>query len=210
MVTLAALAAIAAPAQLKPIPLFNGKDLTGWKADIPAHDNLTDPDPVFFVRDGVLVDLGRPAGQLLTTKEYGNYTLEVEYRFPEKAGNSGVLMHASTPRVVANVIPKCLEVQLMSGNAGDFWMMGETITQKGQAENHRGRRHKKLADGEELPIGQWNTMRILSNNGSVKVWVNGNMVNEGTDCTARKGKIGLQSEGVPIEFRKIELTPIVW
>jgi hypothetical protein len=42
----------------------------------------------------------------------------------------------------------------------------------------------------------------------IKVWVNGDLVNHGTKCTAMKGQIALQAEGSDVEFRKLELTPI--
>jgi hypothetical protein len=42
----------------------------------------------------------------------------------------------------------------------------------------------------------------------VKVWVNGDVVNHGYDCTATKGQVALQAEGSEVEFRKLELTPI--
>jgi hypothetical protein len=43
---------------------------------------------------------------------------------------------------------------------------------------------------------------------AIKVWVNGEMVNYGTNCTTDKGQIALQAEGSEVEFRKLELTPI--
>ena len=42
----------------------------------------------------------------------------------------------------------------------------------------------------------------------ITVWVNGVLMNEGTDLSATKGAICLQSEGGEIHFRKVELTPI--
>jgi hypothetical protein len=42
----------------------------------------------------------------------------------------------------------------------------------------------------------------------VKVWVNGTLVNHGTNATADHGQIAIQSEGTPVEFRKVLLTPI--
>ena len=42
----------------------------------------------------------------------------------------------------------------------------------------------------------------------VKVWVNGDLVNHGHDCTARSGQLALQAEGSEGEFRKLPLTPI--
>ena len=38
----------------------------------------------------------------------------------------------------------------------------------------------------------------------VKVWVNGDLVNHGTKCTATKGQIALQAEGSEVEFRKLD------
>lgn len=43
---------------------------------------------------------------------------------------------------------------------------------------------------------------------SIKVWVNGDLVNYGDDCTANKGNIIVQAEGSEVEFRKLEITPI--
>lgn len=43
---------------------------------------------------------------------------------------------------------------------------------------------------------------------SIKVWVNGEVVNNGTNCTANKGQIALQAEGTEVEFRKIELNSL--
>jgi hypothetical protein len=42
----------------------------------------------------------------------------------------------------------------------------------------------------------------------VKVWVNGDLVNHGTNCTASSGQIAIQAEGSEVEFRKLLLTPI--
>ena len=61
--------------------LFNGKDLSGWTMDVPAHDQKPDAPKPFIVRDGMLVSLGKPRGHLLTDKQFSNYRLQVEYRF---------------------------------------------------------------------------------------------------------------------------------
>src|SRR5690606_16532225 len=79
--------------------LFNGKDLTGWHVDVPDMDDNPAVTTPFIVRDGYLVSLGNPQGHLITDKSYGNYKLDVEYRFAGEPGNCGVLVHASTPRV---------------------------------------------------------------------------------------------------------------
>ena len=199
--------------------LFNGKDLSGWHADVPKMDKDPNLQTPFIVRDGMLVSLGKPGGHLITDAVYENYRLEVQYRFAAKPGNCGVLVHASTPRALYDMFPQSLEVQMMHQNAGDFWCIHEDITvpdmearrgprEKWGTEKGKNRRIVNLTDNSEKPAGEWNTMIIECVGDAVKVWVNGDLVNHGTGCTATKGQIAVQAEGSEVEFRKIELTPI--
>jgi hypothetical protein len=199
--------------------LFNGKDLSGWHADVPDMDDDPDAKMPFIVRDGMLVSLGTPGGHLITDEVYMDYRLEVEYRFAAKPGNCGVLVHASTPRALYKMFPKSMEVQMMHENAGDFWCIVEDITVP-DMEQRRGpkeewgitegkkRRIINLTDGSENPVGEWNTMVIECLGSEIKVWVNDDMVNHGYDCTAQRGQIAVQAEGSEVEFRKMEMTPI--
>ena len=196
--------------------LFNGKDLSGWHADVPEMDTNTQAKSPFIVRNGMLVSLGKPGGHLITDSVYQNYKLTVEYRFAGKPGNCGVLIHASTPRALYKMFPKSIEAQMMHQNAGDFWCIVEDI-EVPDMETRRGpkaewgitegkqRRIKNLTDSSEKPLGEWNTMELECVGNSVKVWVNGDMVNHGTNCTASKGQIALQAEGSEVEFRKVSL-----
>jgi hypothetical protein len=197
--------ALLTPPQVVLIPLFNGKDLTGWHQDVPSNDGKETPVPAFVVRDGVLVSLGEPRGHLISDVQYENYKLTVEYRFTKVAGNSGVLVHASIPRFRNNMLPRCLEVQLMSGNGGDFYMLGETIKKRGATEPVTGIRIPNMTDNSEKPVGEWNTMVIECKGNEVKVWMNGDFVNDGVECSAVRGQIALQSEGAEVEFRKLQM-----
>ena len=201
------------------VSLFNGRDLTGWHVDVPAMDDDPDMRNPFIVRDGLLVSLGTPNGHLITDAVYENYRLEVEYRFAGEPGNCGVLVHASTPRALYEMFPKSLEVQMMHENAGDFWCIVEDITvpdmeaRRGPPAEWGGTEGKKrrilnLTDGSEKPVGEWNAMTIECLGDAIKVWVNGDLVNNGFDCTARQGQIAVQAEGSEVEFRKLTLTPI--
>lgn len=200
-------------------PLFNGRDLTGWHVDVPARDTTPTLRNPFIVRDGHLVSLGTPEGHLITDAVYANYRLDVEYRFPGKPGNAGVLVHASTPRALYGMFPKSIEVQMEHGNAGDFWCIVEDITvpdmvarrgpkEKWGIREGANRRIVNLTDGSERPLGEWNSMRIEAVGASIKVWVNGTLVNSGTKATASRGQIALQAEGSEVEFRRLDLTPI--
>lgn len=199
--------------------LFNGKNLDGWHADVPDRDQNPEGEESFIVRDGNLVSLGTPRGHLITDKEYSNYRLEVEYRFAGKPGNCGVLVHASTPRALYKMFPKSIEVQMNHQHAGDFWCIVEDITvpdmvkRRGPREKWgitegKARRILNLTDDSENPLGEWNRMVVQCVEDTVKVWVNGDLVNHGTNCTASKGHIAVQAEGAEVEFREIKLTPI--
>ncbi|MEQ8880010.1 MAG: DUF1080 domain-containing protein, partial [Cyclobacteriaceae bacterium] len=70
------------------------------------------------------------------------------------------------------------------------------------------RRILNLTDGSEKPLGEWNDMMVECVGDSVKVWVNGDLVNFGYGCTASKGQIALQAEGSEVEFYNLQLAPI--
>ena len=199
--------------------LFNGEDLSGWHIDVPAMDDNPEAINPFIVRDGMLVSLGTPPGHLITDSVFQDYRLDVEYRFAGEPGNCGVLVHASTPRALYDMFPKSLEVQMMHENAGDFWCIVENITVPNMVERRgpkeewgitegKARRVKNLTDDSENPVGEWNNMIVECVDDEIKVWVNGNLVNYGYDCTATKGQIAVQAEGSEVEFRKLELTHI--
>lgn len=205
----------------EPAPLFNGKDLSGWTVDVPEADDNPEAPPSFIVRDGMLVSMGKPLGHLVTAAEYENFKLVVEYRFPGKGGNCGVLVHASTPRELYDMFPKSIEVQMQSGHAGDFWCIGENIEvpdmekrrPRREGQEYGGgiqdaRRILNLTDDSEKPLGEWNVMEIVCKGDEIIVMVNGDLVNHGFKSTATKGKIALQAEGTEVEFRKLDLTPL--
>ncbi len=205
----------------KEASLFNGKDLSGWKADVPARDEDPKAPDSFVVRDGKLVSLGNPKGHLVTEAAYRDYRLEVQYRFPGKGGNCGVLVHASKPRALYKMFPQSIEVQMQSGDAGDFWVIQEDIQvpdmekrrprkegQKWGGTEKDARRILNLTDGSEKPLGEWNDMVIEARGNGLKVWVNGALVNEGTNATASGGHIALQAEGTEVEFRKLVIAPL--
>lgn len=201
--------------------LFNGKDLSGWDADVPARDTDKNAPDSFVVRDGMLVSMGKPEGHLVTTATYRDYRLVVEYRFPGKGGNCGVLVHASRPRALYKMFPQSIEVQMNSGDAGDFWCIQENIEvpdmetrrprkagEKWGGAEGDARRILNLTDNSEKPLGQWNTMIIEARGRAVTVWVNGDLVNNGMNASVDHGKIAIQAEGTEVEFRKVEIGPL--
>lgn len=201
------------------VVLFDGKGLSQWYMDVPARDEDDTLREPFIVRDGLLVSLGVPRGHLITHDSFKDYKLVVEYRFPGKPGNCGILVHASKPRRIYDMFPQSMEVQLQSGHAGDFWCIGEDISvpnmlarrgpeDKWGVEPPLSRRIVNLTDGSENPLGEWNRMVVRCKGDMITVWVNGELVNHGVGCTATKGQIAIQAEGAEVEFRTVVLTKL--
>jgi len=201
-----------------PEVLFDGTSLDRWH--FYCRDDSVAKSDVCSIEDGVLQITGRPSGYLATKRWYRDYVLELEWRWQagSSGGNSGVLVHTTAPLLFFGW-PRSLEVQLQAGHAGDFWVIGKGVDLRVEDERarrrsprpgdqHTHRRVRNLTDGSERPIGSWNSMRVVCRDTEIEVFVNGELVNHGTACTETEGAIALQSEGTPIEFRSIRLTPL--
>jgi hypothetical protein len=208
-----AASAVAAAAGDKAIPLFNGKDLTGWSIFIrhaDKSDPRSDPKGIFKVENGVIRISGEEFGCLTTEKEYDNYRLTVEFKWGEKKWpprenaprDSGILMHCVGPD---KVWTKSIESQIQEGDCGDFHMVdGTWISIDGKPTKSRV---IKKTDAEK-PHGQWNTIEVVCDGDKITNIVNGVVVNEGTNASVTKGRILLQSEGAEVFYRKVELEPL--
>lgn len=186
------------------VELFNGHDFTGWTFYL--NDENAKLADVWSVVDGTIVCLGKPPGYLRTLDDYENYELTLEWRWKPgtKGGNSGVLVHASTPGELG-VWPKSIEAQLAAGNAGDIWVIGETIEIDNPQGRILGRRHLNLTDDSENPPGEWNRYKITCRGDDLSIEVNGHLVNRAHHLSATKGAICLQSEGAEVHFRNLRL-----
>ncbi|MBI3464838.1 MAG: DUF1080 domain-containing protein [Planctomycetes bacterium] len=197
------------------IKLFNGKDLKGWKRFLDPKNAKTkdiDLDKFWSVKDGVIYCEGSVNGYILTEKEFENYVLRVQWRWGESAKekknpNSGVFVH-----VVGEdkVWPKAVEAQLMADHAGDFWLVDgfKLKVDESRHDPNNVRHYLRTKDDVEKPRGEWNQYEITCKGNTVKLVINGQEVNSGTEAELTKGRILLQSEGSEIHFRNIELKPI--
>lgn len=210
--------------------LFNGKDLTGWKW--VARDNDPAGAGTWTVQDGVIRASGEPFGYLRTETAYRDYRLVVEWRYLDtpmplttegkpRNRNSGLLLHMQEPD---QVWPLCLEAQLAERNSGDFISMGgatfaelealrraEAAAAADDKARERAlalRRLGKKGAMVERPAGQWNTYTIECRGSTVTLQVNGVYQNTATALSLSSGAIALQSEGAPIEFRRVSLEPL--
>jgi hypothetical protein len=183
------------------VSLFNGRTLDGWQPYLA--DAAADPASVWSVSEGVLRCEGKPNGYIATVGQYSDYRLHLEWRWPQNPTNSGVLLHMTGPD---KIWPQCIEAQLQNGNAGDFYLIGGTDG-VGLSEK-QGSRIPKIGPSSEKEPGQWNTYDIVCRADTIELHVNGILQNKAKQASVTAGKICLQSEGSPIEFRNITLTPL--
>ncbi|MBT3200042.1 MAG: DUF1080 domain-containing protein [Phycisphaerales bacterium] len=179
------------------VRLFNGKDLSGWAMKDDQKDT-------WGVKDGAMTDKGKPFGFIATEKDYTNYVLRLQVKHLKKT-NSGVLLRSTE---LDRKFPKSIEAQVMSGKMGDIYNFGK-FSMKTDPKRTRGAGTKKIHESNEKPIGQWDAYEITLNKGDLELRVNNLVQNIATECKETPGKICLQSEGGPLEFRNIVLIPIV-
>lgn len=96
------------------VPMFNGRDLTGWT-------NVNCAPETWSVRDGVIHCTGNPIGGLRTVRQYENFVLELEWRHLRRSGNSGFFVWGSPINAPGVPFLRGIEVQMLDqGYAEDF------------------------------------------------------------------------------------------
>jgi hypothetical protein len=78
----------------------------------------------------------------------------------------------------------------------------------GRSEDWEDRLGFRGKDDVESPGLEWTRLEAIVEKGNLTYYVNGKLVNQGTDATVTEGKIMFQSEGAEIYFRKIDLEPL--
>ena len=179
--------------------LFNGKDLTGWKA--------TGDMKKWGAENGVIFCSGGGGGWLMTEKEFGDFELRLEYKLP-KGGNSGVGIRSPLKGDPAYV---GMEIQLIDD---------EGWPGKLQSWQHTGSIYNVVPSKEtkNKPIGEWNQLKIVAKGRQVTIIQNGaTLVDANLDDYVKEhakkhpgilrkdGHIGFQSYNLRVEFRNIFL-----
>jgi len=181
-------------------PLFNGKDLTGFKFFFEEKGH--DPTRTFWARDGVLGCTGAPAGYLYTGKSYKDFTLRFDWRYVRPdgladeagfEGNSGYLLWVTEHKLW----PRSLEVQGMNRDVCKIIPIASKADFKTDAEARLKARK---------PVGEWNSMEIDARGGKVWVRLNGELITTVNQHEFKDaGPIAFQSEGAPIQWRNLRI-----
>lgn len=195
------------------IALFNQKNLKGWYAFGEEKGKITNAAELFSAEDKMIRMYGTKAGYLISDQSFKNFKLTVEFRWNTDAKfakknnskNSGVmyLVPSETPDVLW---PKGIQFQIKEGATGDFVLLQEVTLNINGTKTAPGKSvvAKRFADAEKA-VGEWNTLVVTSKNGVITQQLNGKLVNQGTASSVTDGRILLQYEGFPIDFRKVTI-----
>ncbi len=183
-------------------PLFNGKNLDGWK--IFLKDDKADPAKAISVKDGEIQVSGADGtfGYFHTTKSYKNYVIRYRWTYPkdqpEKTSmNSGLLVHIQEPH---KIWPKSIEPQGRYKDHGKLFFIGF-----GKDDKTESKFDDKALQNALKPSHEWNTTEAtVRGDGSLEVRVNGAVVSTGRSPLI-EGPIGFQSEGARIHFKDIAI-----
>jgi hypothetical protein len=170
-------------------PIFNGKDLTGWK--VPATNLF------WKVVDGVIVgenDAAKKGSMLWTERSYGNFVFECEARWSGEI-DSGIMVRKPELQLqmgVSRSLKKDMTCSFYTGGK-------EKYPEAGQAKDL----------GKYFKPGDWNKYRLEARGNTFTVWLNGAQVTQYTnEKYPGAALIGLQIHpglDMKVEFRNLRL-----
>jgi serine/threonine protein kinase len=172
-------------------PLFNGKDLTGWKyhPDLPGD---------WTVEEGVLTGTGRKGWLFSERGDIGDFHLRVEARI-NAAGDSGVFFWTTFTLNHGNDPTEWHEAQINNGDRG---------TQTGSLDGQGQFFHVREAQARP---GEWFVLELLAVGNRVCSKVNGKPTAQISYAKAKKGHLALQVHGpsTRVQFRTIEIKELI-
>jgi hypothetical protein len=190
--------------------------MNDWYAFTKTSNERIEPSKVYEFTDGMIRMHGDNIGYLMTKKSYKNFELSLDYRWNmeekfhrgDSKKNSGVMYNipADSPD---NIWPKGIQFQIKENTTGDFIFL-DRVTAKvnGKIIEAGASVVSPKFSSNENPYGEWNNILIKSFKGKITQYLNGKLVNECVEASSVEGKISLNYEGSPIDFRNIQLKNI--
>lgn len=183
------------------VPLFNGRDLTGWVGDTQGY----------AAENGLLVC--KPGGSIYTEDEYGDFVLRFEFRLPP-GGNNGLAVR--TP--IGGGAYNGMELQILDNEAEKYKDL--------QPYQYHGSIYGIVPAkrGFQKPAGEWNQQEVIAKGRQITVILNGETIvdanideastpttmdgKEHKGLDAAKGHLGFLGHGDVVEFRNIHVKPL--
>lgn len=156
------------------IPLFNGKDLTGWIGARAEYEAV----------DGALQLKTANSGNLVTENEYDNFVLRLEFKLPP-GGNSGLALRVPDATVPAS--SEGLEIQILDDRDPQYAELHD-YQAHGSVYGLMGARRGYLR-----PLKQWNYQEVVVDGDHIEVHVNGVKTLDADLANVRKSPV----DGMP-------------
>ncbi len=195
------------------ILLFDGKTHDGWR----GVNQDAFPEKGWRTVDGAIQCTGDKGGSIITAERYGDFELAWEWKLVAPGANSGVKYF----------------VHERPGDTGGygFGIEYQLLDSSDKNKNSLGSAYDLIAaspDRKPKPLGQWNHSRIVSLNGNVEHWLNGQQIllydrfseafkqsvaqskfkNEKNFGRHEEGHILLQDHSSKAFFRNIKIRPL--
>ncbi|MBF4473136.1 DUF1080 domain-containing protein [Flavobacterium sp. HJJ] len=187
-----------------------------WYAFTKTSSQRIKASDVYEFADGMIRMHGDKIGYLMTNKSYKNFELALEFRWnieekfnKSKAKKNSGVMYNIPIDYPDNIWPKGIQFQMKENTTGDFIFLDNiTAVVNGKlVEAGASVTSPKFSDNEK-PYGEWNQVLIRSFNGKITQYLNGKLVNQCMEASSKEGKISLNYEGSPIDFKNIRLKNI--
>ena len=173
------------------VPLFNGKDTSGWKLRNAAGHNS------WSVADGILkntVNRGEHGTDLVTEKKYWNFTVRYDFQVPD-GSNSGFYLRGRH------------EIQIL----GDYKSGKPSKSGNGAIYNHTA-----PSEFASKPGGEWQTLEATIIGNKITVILNGKKIHDQVECNkatgseidnklTEPGPIFLQGDHGTVWFRNLRI-----
>jgi hypothetical protein len=184
------------------VPLFNGRDLSGWTGDTKGY----------AAENGkIVIDPGRGSGNLYTEKEFADFVLRFEFKLTP-AANNGIGIRAPLEGDAAYA---GMEIQILED--------GSPVDHDLQPYQFLGSIYGVVPAKRGLlrPAGEWNAEEIVARGRQVTVTVNGTRIvdadidqasaggtidhRDHSGLKRENGHIGLLGHGSTVEFRNLRI-----
>jgi hypothetical protein len=198
-----------AHARGKFVPIFNGKDLTGWVYGTKEDGTPDKSGAGYRVADGVIYCTPTDGGNLFTEKEYADFDLQFEFKLTPNA-NNGIGIRAP---LQGNVSYKGMEIQVLDDS-------GSMYTHLRPAQYHGSIYDVVPAErGHQKPVGEWNEEEIIAKGRHITVKLNGATIVDAnlddvkdpavlqkhTGLQNSTGHIGFLGHGARVDFRNLRV-----
>ncbi|WP_430968770.1 3-keto-disaccharide hydrolase [Spongiimicrobium sp. 2-473A-2-J] len=142
-------------------------DVSQWRGY-----NLDSLPSNWSIKDGIIECYGKAGdvgGDIISTEQYDNFELSLEWKI-SKGGNSGIFYHVVEDTIYHSPYQTGPEYQLLDDEGS------EEPAEDWQKAGANYAMHETNEKKSLNPVGEWNTSKIIFDNGKVEHWLNGQKI----------------------------------